>query len=152
MAWLCTIAHGNPALCEPADRMSARHIPSLSDCDLVRACNAGIRSAAGSATTAEEPLQTVSAASDNIQARQATAPGKAVERSTEASAAASLPETTLTKEQVKQPKAAANCPKLFANAGHQVTSVIVKEDGEDDDMKRSAEQPTTTATPYDELD
>jgi len=113
---------------------------------------AGIRSAGGSKKTAEEPLQTKPAASENVQATQNRRPSKAAVPSTfttthRASAGAGQTD-----------QAATAGSQLFANAGHEVVSVVADDDVDDDvsddgnGTADSAGQQTLSATPYDELD
>ncbi len=115
---------------------------------------AGIRSVKDSKKTAEEPLQTKQAASENVQATQNRLPSKAAVPSTftmtdRASAGAG---------QADQAATATAGSQLFANAGHEVVSVVADDD-EDDDVSDngngtadSAGQHTLSTTPYDELD
>ena len=115
---------------------------------------AGIRSAGGSKKTAEEPLQTKPAASANVPATQNRLPSKAAVPST----FTTTDRASAGSGQADQAATATAGSQLFANAGHEVVSVVADDDADDDvsddenGKADSAGQQTLSATPYDELD
>lgn len=112
---------------------------------------AGIQSAGGSNSGAEEPLQAKSAASQNVQATQNTAPSKAAVRSSGADRPSAAPLADETEQQADQPAAANAGSKLFVNAGHAVVSVVA-DDADSDEEEEGGRQQTLSTTPFDELD
>ena len=115
---------------------------------------AGIRSAGGSKITAEEPLQTKAAASENVQATQNRLPSKAAVPSTFTTADRAFAGAG----QADEAATATTGSQLFVNAGHEVVSVVADDDADDDVSDKgngaadSAGQQTLSTTPYDELD
>lgn len=127
---------------------------------------AGVRAVSSSSSTAEQPLQSVSPASRNIQQDESvsikangqaasirpavSADIDAAKLSASAMAAAKAKSAAADDEQRKQDAEALdrNGLKLFATAGHGVTSFVADE--EDDSSIH--EQQTVSTTPYDELD
>ncbi len=115
---------------------------------------AGIRSAGGSKKTAEEPLQTKPAASANVPATQNRLPSKAAVPST----FTTTDRASAGSGQADQAATATAGSQLFANAGHEVVSVVADDDVDDDvsddgnGTADSAGQQTLSVTPYDELD
>lgn len=137
-------------------------IATACDCNAAAVVNmlviAGIRSAGGTKNTAEEPLQTKPAASENVQATQKRVPSKAAVPSTFTTTDRAFAVPSAGAEQADQPATATAGSQLFANAGHEVVSVVADDD-EDDDVSDdgsgtadSARQQTLSTTPYDELD
>ena len=116
----------------------------------------GIRSVGGSKKTAEEPLQTKAAASENVQATQNRLPSKAAVPSTFTTADRASAVSSAGSEQADQPATATAGSQLFANAGHEVVSIVADDDRDDDDVSDdgngTAGQQTLSTTPYDELD
>ena len=120
---------------------------------------AGIRAVSNSFSTAEQPLQSVSNATGNIQQAEESVSTKASGRAVSTgakelnasakdaaignSAAADIEES---KQEAQPPNR--NGSKLFA--GHEVTSCVVEE--EDDSSIHDDQQQTVSTTPYDELD
>ena len=121
---------------------------------------AGIRSAGGSKNTAGEPLQTKPAASENVQATQNRFPSKAAVPSTFTTTDRASAVPSAGSGQADQPATATTGSQLFANAGHEVVSVVADDDKDDDVSddadgtadRLSAGQQTLSTTPYDELD
>lgn len=126
---------------------------------------AGIRAVSSSPSTAEQPLQSVSAATGNIQQAEELVSSKA-----RGHAARTRPVSTAAEELGASVKDAANgiiaaadteeskqeAPtphrsesKLFA--GHEVTSFVVEEEESDCSIHDDGQQ-TVSTTPYDELD
>ena len=126
---------------------------------------AGIRAVSSSPSTAEQPLQSVSAATGNIQqaeelvstkaSRQAarTRPVSTGAEEVSASAkdaaygTAAAADTEESKQEAQAPNSTGS--KLFA--GHEVTSFVVEDDGDDCSIHDDGQQ-TVSTTPYDELD
>ena len=113
---------------------------------------AGSQSAPSTGKAAEEPLQAQST-NGNVQPAAQPAPGKAEVQPAQTSSAAAT-----TGDQHAQQQGGINAAdKLFANAGHEVTSVVADDDdNNEDDGKGGANNEgagrTISTTPYDELD
>lgn len=126
---------------------------------------AGIRAVSSSPSTAEQPLQSVSAATGNIQQAEELVSSKArghaartrpvstaaEELSASAKDAANGIIAAADTEESKQEAATPNRTgsKLFA--GHEVTSFVVEEEESDCSIHDDGQQ-TVSTTPYDELD
>lgn len=138
------------SLCMTAGRLATPCAAAIALLDTPKSINADIRSAPFNSIIAEEPLQTVAAASENIQIPEDTSGSKPAELPSEVNATSSMQEAQQTGHHTDMPETAARTSKLFASAGHQVTSVVADDD--DADTVNSAEHHTVSTAPYDELD
>ena len=127
---------------------------------------AGIRAVSSSSSATEQPLQSVSAAKGNIQPEDPV-PVKVSSQANRAGpesiggAKAGASQTHTVKadvaaagtehSQAEATRAATTSSKLFATAGHEVTS-FVADDEEGDSSSGDNGQQTVSTTPYDELD
>ena len=127
---------------------------------------AGTRPVSSSPSTAEQPLQSVSAASRNIQQEDAAVSTKASSqaaaarpasadagKATASAMASANANSAADRQQSKQEGEVVNTTdlKLFATAGHEVTSFVADEE-ENDSNDHDGRQQTVSTTPYDELD
>ena len=126
---------------------------------------AGIRAVSSSPSTAEQPLQSVSAATGNIQQAEEIVSSKArghaartrpvstaaEELSASAKDAANGIIAAADIEESKQEAPTPNRSELKLFAGHEVTSFVVEEEESDCSIHDDGQQ-TVSTTPYDELD
>ncbi|KAL3159703.1 Leucine-rich repeat-containing protein oda7 [Trebouxia sp. C0009 RCD-2024] len=147
---------------EPEELIAARS--KLNSASLTQQENepAGTRPVSSSPSTAEQPLQSVSAASGNIQQEDvpvstkaggqpaSSRPGADAEKLTASETTAANMNPDAHSEQEAE-TINTNGLKLFATAGHEVTSFVANED-EDDSNFHDNRQQTVSTTPYDELD
>ena len=113
--------------------------------DSVGGC-VGSQSAPSTGKAAEEPLQAQST-NGNVQPAAQPAPSKAEVQPADRSSAAAP-----TRDQHAQQQGGVDASgKLFANAGHEVTSVVADDDDSGDAGGEGAGR-TISTTPYDELD